>query len=153
MRTLEPAAVQPDSSSVPTWDLQRGMLFVAGALMVAAAALTTWRILPQRQALNTRQPAFREIEFDVQLLTPIQAWDAWEHLREQKLEFRATPEYLASRAQYREFSLYLYVAWAAAALGVLLMAGALVGPRLISPRPRRRASAGYPLDNPGGGSC
>jgi hypothetical protein len=102
--------------------------------MVAGAALTTWRILPQRQILNTQRPAFREIEFDVQLLTPLQAWEAWEHLRQQKLEFRATPEYLANRQQYREFSLYLYVAWAFAAIGMVIVAVALAWPR---PRPER----------------
>jgi hypothetical protein len=80
--------------------------------------------------LNIRQPAFREIDIDVQQLTPVQAWEAWEHFRQQKLEFRTTPDYLKNRARYRELSLYLYTAWVAAAAGVLLIAGSM----LIRPR-------------------
>ncbi len=41
--------------------------------------------------------------------------------RQQKLDFRLTPEFLENRAQYRELSIYLYAAWVVAAVGLLLV--------------------------------
>jgi hypothetical protein len=130
IRTLEPVETGVDRGRPASdWDVQRGLLFVAGVLLLSIAALTTWRILPQRQALNVAQPAFREIDFDVQSLSPLQAWEAWDHFRQQTLEVRATPEYLENRKQFHELSMYLYAAWTAAAVGLLLIGAAVMWPR------------------------
>jgi hypothetical protein len=136
LRTLEPAVEAHTPDGAPDWDIQRGLLFVGGALLITIGALITWRVLPQRQALNIRQPTFQEIDFDVQMLTLLQAWEAWEHFRQQKLEFRATPEFLENREQFRELSIYLYVAWALATIGLLLVVGTALWPRRPSPAAR-----------------
>jgi hypothetical protein len=128
IRLLEPLDALDSRQASPDWNVQRGLLFVGGVLLLAVASLATWRILPQRQTLNIARPAFKEIDFDVQRLNPLEAWDAWNHLRQQTLEFRVTPEYLENRTKHRELSMYLYAAWAAAAVGLALMVAAVVWP-------------------------
>jgi hypothetical protein len=127
LRTL-PTADASAPGTRPAWSVARGALFVAGALMIASAALAVWQIAPRRARLEVSQPTFAELEFDVQTLSPLQAWDAWEHFRAQKLEYRATPKFIEERAKYRELSYYLYAAVAAGAIGLLLMAASLVWP-------------------------
>jgi hypothetical protein len=128
IRSLEPLEQADRAPTSSDWNVQKGSLFVGGALLLAIAALATWRLLPQRQALNTSQPAFQEISFDVHDLDPLQAWEYWEYLRKQTLEFRMTPEFLENRAKYRELSYLLYAVWAAAAVGLALIAASLVWP-------------------------
>jgi hypothetical protein len=130
IRALEPLERPDAEHTSPDWNVQRGLLFVGGALLLAIAALATWRIWPQRDALVTTQPAFQEINFDVQRLNPNEAWDAWEHLRQQTLEFRVTPEYLSNRKKYRELSYLLYAAWSGAAIGLVMIGGSLLWPAL-----------------------
>jgi hypothetical protein len=125
LRTREPVVAEGDARRSADWNLWQGLLFVGGAILIVIGALTTWRILPQRQALDLQRPEFREIDFNVQMLSLPQAWQAWEHFREQKLEFRTTPEYLENRERYRELSGYLYAAWGVAAVGLTLIGTAL----------------------------
>lgn len=119
---LAPSAVA-DIRTRSTWSVQRGLVFVSGALLIAASVLAYWQIAPRRRALDIRRPDFVELTIDVQQLTPLQAWDAWEHFRDQKLEFRDTPKFIENRAKYRELSYYLYTAAAGACLGSALILG------------------------------
>lgn len=130
IKQLEPEPVA-DTADKPRrrWSVQRGIAFTLGAYLLIAAGLVQWRIAPQRAALDIRQPAFKEINFDVQRLQPLDAWEAWLHFRDQKLEYRATPEYLENRVKYRELSYYLYAGWLAAALGLAAILGAILWPR------------------------
>jgi hypothetical protein len=130
LRRLEPVQqAVPTSGSSDSWDLQRGSLFVIGMVLLAAAIVAHARIQPQRQQLDTARPAFQELEFDIQRLTPLQAWEAWEYFQEQDLQVRATPQYLENQAKYRELSYFLYGAWACAGLGAVLAGLSLVWPR------------------------
>lgn len=140
IRLLEPTERPDRERASSDWNLQRGLLFVGGALLLAIAALTTWSIWPQRQALVISQPAFQEINFDVQQLNPNEAWDAWQHLRQQTLEVRTTPEYLDNRKKYRELSYILYAAWAGAAIGLSMIGASLLWPAL-RPSAAQRPSA------------
>jgi hypothetical protein len=101
-------------------------------LIVALAALAHIRISPQRDALATRPPQFQELPFDVQLISPAQAWEAWQHFRAEKLEARNTPSFITNRRQYQQLSYALYIAWGAAGLGAILV-GLAAWPRKGKP--------------------
>jgi hypothetical protein len=138
LRSLEPAVFQASDRSRPAgrWSAERGIAFTTGALLILAAAITHWQIAPRRAVLEIRQPAFQEINFDVQRLSPLQAWEAWEHFRDEKLEYRVTPQYLENRAKHRELSYYLYAAWTAAAIGLATIIASLAWPRTRNARPQ-----------------
>lgn len=123
--TLEPAAAK-SSAKRPAWTAAQGYLFVAGCLLLLAAAVAHSRLAPRRTALDIRQPEFQELQVDLQKVKPSEAWDIWMFFREQKLEFRPTPKFLKNRAEHRGLSLQLYAAWAAGALGLALAASSLL---------------------------
>lgn len=142
MRALEPLEPPRSDRTSADWDLQRGLLFVGGVVLLAIAALTTWKLWPQRHALVTTQPEMKQLEVDIPNLKPIEAWEVWEYrpgLRKLTLEFRNTPEYLENRKKYRELSYLLYAAWFGAAVGL-----AMIGVSLLWPVPQRRAIARQP---------
>lgn len=129
VRQLEPIESQ---SSAPRpgrgWNAMRGTLFVAGILLLAIGAYGHFRFAPLRQDLNIEQPEFEELSIDIQTVTPMQAWDAWDHFRRQSLEYRDTPRFLADRKRYQEMSFYLYLFWGLALIGIGLVAASLLLP-------------------------
>ena len=127
IRQLEPIESE-SSSSGPTrgWNAMRGTLFVAGILLLAIGAYGHFRMAPLRQDLNTEQPDFEELSIDVQTLTPMQAWEAWDHFRRQSLQYRDTPEFLADRERFEELSFYLYLFWGSALIGIGLVITSLL---------------------------
>mgnify|MGYP001821743924 CR=1 FL=1 len=127
LRRLDPVAdTLATSDRSHNWDLRRGSLFVTGMLLLAAGLVAHARIYPQRQQLDTSRPAFRELNFDIQTLTPLPAWEAWEFFRKQDLGVRTTPQYLEHRAKHRKLSYFLIGAWASAGLGAGLAGLSLV---------------------------
>ena len=129
IRQLEPLNADAAPAATGTgWDPIRGGLFVTGIVLIAIGAYGHFRIQPMRNALNIEKPSFRELDFDVQTLTPMQAWEAWDHFRRQSLEFRSTPVFLANRERHRELSLYIYLFWGCASVGLALATASLVMP-------------------------
>ena len=129
LRRLPP--VEPpvaDQRNRPGWDLLRGTLFVVGMLLLASGLLAHLKISPQRQRLDLARPAFRELNFDIQVLTPVQAWEAWDYFRQQDLETRLTPRYLENRAKHRTLTYYLLSAWTFVGAGAALAIAAVAWP-------------------------
>ena len=110
------------------WSSQRGLAFVLGVLVLAGAGLLAWRIAPQRNAVDIQKPDFPELQVDLERLTPVEAWDAWVHFRDQTLDYRATPKYIENRVKYAELSYYLYAAAAAGLTGLGLVLGSIFWP-------------------------
>ncbi len=125
------------------WSPQRGLLFVSGFLLLVAAGLIQWQIGSRRAALDVLRPELQEINFDIQKLTPIQSWEAWTHFRDQKLEYRETPEFVANRAKFLELSYYLKLGAALALVGIGLIVASLIWPQ----RRPGRASAGRGVES------
>ena len=131
LRRLEPLPQTAMAAGSPAvWDLQCGSLFVIGMLLLAAGILAHLRIYPQRQQLDTARPPFRELEFKIQSLTPLQAWEAWDYFQRQDLQIRVTPQYLENQAKYRKLSYFLVGAWGCAGLGAGLAGLSFLWPRL-----------------------
>lgn len=126
MRELRQMPTHEDElSQRPTngssWSPIQGLLFVIGCLMVISAIYGHFRIVGQRSTLVIKAPEFPEMPFDVQILSPTQAWEAWEFFQTEKLETRLPPKYLAARNRYDSLTNYLYGTWAAGGLGLLLV--------------------------------
>lgn len=129
------SATQPQSGAA--WSPLQGFLFVAGCLMFLAACYGHFRISSERSGLIIKAPEFPEMPFDVQILSPTQAWEAWEYFKTETLETRLPPKYLAARNRYDSLTNYLYATWASGAIGVVLVGLSLTS--LARPRPRRRS--------------
>ncbi len=103
------------------WSPLQGLMFVAGCLMIIGACYGHFRIRGERSQLAIAAPEFPEMPFDVQILSPTQAWEAWEYFQTETLETRLPPKYLAARKRYDALTNYLYGTWAAGGVGVLLL--------------------------------
>ncbi|MCA9150622.1 MAG: hypothetical protein KDA92_15025 [Planctomycetales bacterium] len=128
LKLLPSASPTHSSAGQRAWSTQRGLAFVCGVLMIAAAAMLYWRISPQRAAINIEKPAFRELTIDLDTLKPLDAWAAWVHFRDQTLDYRNTPKYIENRVVHAELSYYLYAAVAAGVLGLSLVVGSVLWP-------------------------
>lgn len=137
MRELKALPVAEAASNVgkSNWNVVRGWLFVAGAVVAGLAVLAHFQIEPQRQALDTQQPEFEEINFSLDRLSLEEAWKAWNHFRVQELDYRDTPEFIENRQRHQELSYLLYIAWAAGGVGLTMIVGSLLWPgQYRSPR-------------------
>lgn len=121
LRQLDTVEDENGRGKTSGWNPLRGALFVSGVMLLAIAGIGHWRVDSLRQDLDTTQPEFREMTFDVQTLTPMRAWEAWVHFREQSLQYRDTPEFVENRRKHRELTAYLYAFWAAAGIGLILV--------------------------------
>lgn len=129
LRQLElvESATAPEAAGA-TWRIEQGITFVVGCLLIFAAGFTHWRITPQRAALPIERPPFEALDRDVQQIPLMEVWQAWEHFRDNKLDYRTTPQFIENRAKYRELSYYLYAGWTAGAIGLALIAISIVWP-------------------------
>lgn len=124
LRQLEPAGTSAPATKSPGWSQAQGMIFVLGALLIAAGTLIHWRVSPQRAQLDTSRPEAQTYSVEqIKNISPTESWTAWQHLRVQQLDFRNTPEYIENREKHQKLSYYLYAGWATAALGLVLAVG------------------------------
>lgn len=137
LRQLEPVAA-PVSKGAPAWSSSRGMLFVSGVLIalvgLAAGGLGAYLIrnidLDQIDKYYDQEEQAQLEEIDQ--MTPIQIYEVWERIRVMGPGIADT----APTAQYRHFrTFWLRVTicgFAAAAAGILMATGSLVGTKARS---------------------
>jgi hypothetical protein len=133
LRQLEPAETA-EERPLPSenWNPIRGSLFVLGMLLMAAGIYASFRIQQERKQLNLTRPAFRELTYDVQELTPLEAWEWWDYFRKDDLRFRTTPQYLEERAKHKTLGRYLIGTGSIAGLGLILVGVSLISPWVSS---------------------
>jgi hypothetical protein len=131
LKKLPKLSAEP-SASRNSWSLLNGYVFVTGFFLVVLGGFLHFRMAAQRSALDIRRPAFPELNIELQKVTPTQAWNSWagpNGLRDTKLDFRRTPQFLENRRRDRELAHYQWFAWGLAATGGCMTAVSLLLPK------------------------
>jgi hypothetical protein len=134
LKTLPLAANNPEVvPSKRSWTPTQGGLFAVGILLTAIGIYMHVRSTQARNAIDISRPQFVELDFDIQDLSPYQAWRTWENVLKMKdrLNYRPTPDFLARRAEHAKWSQYRYVSWGISGAGICSVVAAF-GLRLFT---------------------
>lgn len=111
LRQLPPAEADRSPSAKGTaWSAGRGVTFVLGLILIAVCSVAFWMLKTEREMLDVSRPDLADFfrHSDTENLTPSQVWQAWvDEFRDEQLESRETPYFLAQRRLHYQLTIWM----------------------------------------------
>ena len=124
LRQLAPVAASSAASGKPGWSRIQGQLFAAGLVMAAISFCSGLYTLDYRQGyqkMTQREDKPPVFEHDIQQITLIDSWEAWNKFKEIQITSRPQPIHVFARGRVATMDKWLTFFGIFGGVGAILM--------------------------------